>query len=335
MSRRSAGSCPAAWLCLLASAPLWLSSCTALRSGDERLSGRPVSSCGGVLVDTQNDAQNCGECGNHCSAAGPECDAPVVCRDGGCVCVGVSTVPTCGAGHADCGAGCVDLATTKESCGECGNACVDNPSCSAPTVCIDGGCVCPGALSGCLAGEVSCDGVCVDPLTDDANCGGCGEICGDGELFCDGNGGCVEGACAQVEPPCGDQGCDELTDTCGSCDDAQFPCPTDESFCDAYFACEGSVCVEHPRRCEDPALPFCDANTSTCTQCTDDAGCDAENDGLLCNGITYCAGGVCVENPDPCGELLCSEGAGCHECDVDADCSAGHCETSGRTCVSP
>ncbi|MDP2343529.1 MAG: hypothetical protein Q8O67_21395 [Deltaproteobacteria bacterium] len=295
--------------------------------------GEPISAlCNGAVVDTQTDEDNCGECDNRCSGAGPNCDEAEFCVDGGCECLGLSLLLACAPGSADCGDGCVDLLTTKESCGECGTACVDDPACGVPTLCVDGGCLCPGAAPLCPAGEMLCGDGCVDPRKDEGNCGECGNACVDDGDFCDGVASCIEGGCAQIDPPCGEEGCDEVTDTCGACADPQFPCPDDGSFCDGFFACEASVCVGHERRCEDPALPFCDATAGVCAACVDDAGCD-DDDGLLCNGIQFCVAGACVDEPDPCGDQLCSEGAGCHECDDDDNCAAGRCEPTLRFCV--
>ncbi|MDH5509276.1 MAG: hypothetical protein OEZ32_02865 [Nitrospinota bacterium] len=61
---------------------------------------------------------------------------------------------------------CVDLKTSADNCGACGNTCSIGESCSA------GAC---GAS--CATGRTSCNGICVDTLTDALNCGACGTTC--------------------------------------------------------------------------------------------------------------------------------------------------------------
>lgn len=280
MRRRCAGPDERARLAALACGLLVLSGCTALKDPGDQLARPAVSQCAGRLVDTETDEQNCGECGVLCPSAGLDCDQPQQCITGACVCLGTSIVPVCAPGFADCGAGCVDLASTKESCGECGNACADDPLCPVPTVCVAGGCVCPGAAPVCPPGGTPCGDLCVDASSDAANCGECGNACADDGVFCNGTAACVAGGCTQVAQPCGAQGCNESTHGCGVCDDPEFPCPAGGSFCEGFLACERRACVVHPRRCEDPALPFCDAGSSSCVACVDDTDCNVD---LVCD----------------------------------------------------
>ncbi len=69
----------------------------------------PRTDCGGLCVDAETDAQNCGRCGNVC-AAGMGCVAGT-CRAG------------CAAPRAICGGVCVDLSTNPQHCGACGAGC--------------------------------------------------------------------------------------------------------------------------------------------------------------------------------------------------------------------
>jgi hypothetical protein len=55
------------------------------------------------------------------------------------------------------------------------NACAQGASCSG------GKCACPGV-------QIACSGSCVDPTSDEANCGACGKTCGSGTS-------CLSGAC--------------------------------------------------------------------------------------------------------------------------------------------
>lgn len=68
-----------------------------------------------------------------------------------------------------CAGVCVDTASSRSHCGECGRAC------AAGEICASGVC---SAL--CAAPLLLCDGVCLDPQTDPENCGGCGVVCSTG-----------------------------------------------------------------------------------------------------------------------------------------------------------
>jgi hypothetical protein len=116
--------------------------------------------CGSVCVDPQSDTQNCGRCGNACTA-GTTCHAGL-CRYGPepSVCVGQR----------------VDLQKDRANCGTCGVTCASGQTCT------EGRCVCVGPDSG------TCAGVCVSLTTDVNHCGACGHACEAG-------GSCIEGRC--------------------------------------------------------------------------------------------------------------------------------------------
>jgi hypothetical protein len=57
--------------------------------------------------------------------------------------------------------------------------------CPSVQNCIGGLCVCP------TAGQILCSGQCVDPSSDQNNCGFCGNRCGPSQ-FCS-NGSCING----------------------------------------------------------------------------------------------------------------------------------------------
>ena len=73
----------------------------------------------------------------------------------------------------------------------------------------------------CMAPEIECDGGCVNPFTDDLNCGECGHAC----IVDGGLGGCVEGSCSP---------------RLSECIDWENPTP-----CNEVCAQIGSGCVEN------------------------------------------------------------------------------------------
>ena len=139
--------------------------------------GQGLFDCGGVCVDLTTDAANCGLCGFAC-APGETCEAEFCHAAGGAGCL---------AGLTDCGGGvCADLSTDPANCGGCGVACAAGETC--------GGGACAGQAAAAVvdcAGQGLTDcggGVCIDTTSDPANCGGCGNGCGEGTT-------CVGGSC--------------------------------------------------------------------------------------------------------------------------------------------
>lgn len=155
------------------------------------LSGRTQSNCaagqtecGGVCIDEQSDALNCGACGR-------KCDANMACKSGRCVCVPATcTAGACGALSDGCGA--------TLDCGGCPavEACVANR-------CAPRGCT---ADAQCPAGQWCTHGDCaacnsagapVDTQNDPANCGACANAC---PTPVHSVARCVKGACGRA--PC-------------------------------------------------------------------------------------------------------------------------------------
>ena len=97
----------------------------------------------GCEIDLNNDARNCGSCGNVCTNG-------LSCRSGRCACTANAN---CGSNQTCCNGNCVDTRSNAANCGACGSACAGGSTC--------------------------CDGSCVNTMTDVDHCGGCDERCDD------------------------------------------------------------------------------------------------------------------------------------------------------------
>ena len=148
----------------------------------------------------EQDFQNCGACGTVCPAGAQCCvtsgvtgcttlDDPLNC--GGCG-------NACDPGVACCNGKC---ANDDVNCGTCGNACTGNKTCCASggvTACCtgDAGAVTDPCGGTCTASQRCCDVAgshdCIDPDTDNLNCGGCGSPC-------EANTVCAGGLCVPVD----------------------------------------------------------------------------------------------------------------------------------------
>jgi hypothetical protein len=71
----------------------------------------------------------------------------------------------CPTGQNLCSGACVNLQTSNQHCGVCGNLCA-----GAGVSCMAGRCA-------CATGQTLCSGRCVNTQTDTANCGACGTAC--------------------------------------------------------------------------------------------------------------------------------------------------------------
>ncbi len=231
------------------------------------------------------------------------------------------------------------------------NACVDDACvgvvCPTGEVCSLGAC-------GCAADHLSCSGQCVDPTTDDLNCGGCaracpaGQSCGGGTCIdrncanqaCDPTqvcyqNACTDRACVGVDCPTGETckqgscGCFGASTLCGSdCRNTQVDsanCGVCGNACSSTDRCAASVCFPHD--CTGTPcgpLEVCSGGAcvdARCVSVTCPAGQSCSAGACLCNaGLTLC-GNTCVDlstQPTDCGS--CG-----HGCDGGQACSSGNC----------
>lgn len=181
----------------------------------------------------------------------------------------------------------------------------------------------------CKGTAVACGDVCVDPSSDNRNCGTCGNACEAGTA-------CSDGVCA-VMCAAGRVNCD------GSCIDPH----TDRSHCGAAGSCTGAeagVACSEGQLCSAGACAqtcstgqtACPANDPTyCADLTHDSNnCGAC--GTVCPGGTSCSGGAC-RSSCPAGEYACAER--CIDpqsdpvyCGATADCSGGHTCRASEAC---
>ncbi|MEZ4409655.1 MAG: MXAN_6577-like cysteine-rich protein [Polyangiales bacterium] len=300
--------------------------------------GAGQTRCGDVCVDTASNNDNCGSCGNACSA-GQTCTA------GAC-----ASQTDCPAGQTRCGSSCVDTGSDAANCGACGNACPTGDTCtggtcmtpvSCPsgqtacgTACVDtsadvancGSCgnacaageacssgVCMASMS-CPSGQSLCAGACIDPQTDVANCGGCGTACGAGERCTAGT--CMAMGCPSGQTLCGASCVNTGTDTtnCGGCGRACAPGQT----------CSSGMCTGGMTGCPS-GQTMCGAACAD-TQ-TDNANCGSC--GTVCPAGQVCRAGSCsTDTTCPSGQSMC--GSSC----VNLQTSATNCGSCGNACPS-
>ncbi len=164
---------------------------------------------------------------------------------------------------------------------------------------------------GCEPPMLQCQGACVDPLSDVANCGGCGVACVTDQV-------CVDGIC--TDPFCnGDGVCDSDQETaetcyvdCGSCGDGLC---TDgyETADDCYADCGA---------CGDG---LCTDGSETADDCY--ADCGACGDGICTDGSE--TADDCYADCGACGDGICTDGS------EDANSCPSDCESSGAPCDDP
>jgi len=245
-----------------------------------------------VCVNVQTSNAHCGMCGRACTAG-------QTCRAGTCT-APTTDAGTCAAPNMTCSGRCTSVQTDPANCGRCGNRCATGQLCragacaAAPTADAaadattsdaaraDGGAVdiCGDPfLVACGAGTANLR--CVDPLFDDANCGSCGNRCGNNQT-------CFVGTCACI-----------LGTECGSaCVDVN----SDSANCGAC----GTTCMSD-EICSDGACQVvsCRAANGVCTSANDCCGLMGCEEGK-CACVR--GGQPCVSSFDCCGPGLCNDG---------------------------
>jgi uncharacterized repeat protein (TIGR01451 family) len=250
--------------------------------------GGGTTQCGSSCIDTNVDPNNCGGCGHACPTG-------QLCSAGQCA-------TQCGGGLSMCpGAGgdgggtalCVDEQNDPSHCGGCSSVCPAGSACGAGTCSV----ACPGT-------EVNCNGLCINPSSDDQYCGATG-ACGAG-------GAGSPGAQCQAGEVC----------NAGSC---SVSCPGSEINCGGR--CVDSSSDQH--HCG--ATAGCGANDagSAGAQCPSGQVCASGQCSVSCPGNEINCNGACV---DPtANNKYCGATAGCGT--GDAGSAGTNCSTYGEVCT--
>jgi hypothetical protein len=254
--------------------------------------------CTGTCKDTQSDEANCGMCGTTCTS--------------GDSCLSGTPATCCGTGESNCSGSCSTLADDL-NCGACGMSCNSGlgQSCKAPTTGTTVAC--------CTATQNNCGGACSDPMTDEANCGGCqgagGVACASGETCLGGH------CCGPGETLCGNTCVNVLTDNanCGSCTNA----------CSGTSVCNGGTCAGACDTNETECSGDCANTTNDPNHCGDCTTVCAP--GLVCSNsacVTTCPTGTTNCNGS-CVNLMGTDTNHCgsctNVCPVGDECVAGQC----------
>ena len=279
------------------------------------------------------------------------------------------TVPPCGTGLVRCGGVCVDVSSSAQNCGTCGNDCTTIPN-TARGTCMVGMC----AIA-CDPNRGDCDGVlangCETDLTTSQNCGACTTQCTGGTLcgMRSGAYGCVSSCTAPTPMQCGSNCVDPQSDTdnCGTCGNI-CPVPTNGVpsctagvcgvVCDAGFHLCSGACVSNSAvatcgaRCSAcPAPPHASASCvggSACSfmclpgyaDCNGVAsdGCEADlSSPSTCGACSACPGSLPICQPTgstyACA-ASCTAGA---PCTLAMGCQSGviSCSTGTPRCTNP
>ncbi|MBQ9394628.1 MAG: hypothetical protein IJU23_03795 [Proteobacteria bacterium] len=260
--------------------------------------------CGnGICADLDNDALNCGECGN-------KCGKDHICQEGKCVI-------HCAEDQDTCPDVCTDLNTDPHNCGECGNKCDSSEFCfdeGEGPHCVRTDDVYPEfqcnteeelETEGFIPNLI-CWAKCIDGQTDVENCGACGNKCGENE-------DCKEGVCT---PKPSVEDCENPAETrCyGLCVDLK----NDDKNCGACLnACASGT------KCEDgECVVQCGELLNCNNTCVD-----------ITNSVNHCGGcgNKCADGQD-CVGGACQCADGRYDCD---GLASNGCESTAECKCTP
>lgn len=345
---------------------------------------RAQRTCDGACVDPATDPSNCGACANHCSS-GQVCSAGICtlsCTNGLVTCTGDSGGPYCAdtatdvANCGSCGSKCPGgqicsngacAVTCAANLVECSGLCVDPASsnlyCGATEGCgtdgggagavCDGGQVCSSGVCAvsCPAGELNCNGTCINPQTDRTFCGAAG-ACGLGDSGsagtpCAAGMVCSAGSCA-VSCQSG------LVECAGVCVN-----PTnDGNYCGATTGCgtgdtgsAGAVCAPGQVCSSGSCQLTCQSGLLDCngtcidptadrSYCGATPGCgigDAGSAGATCGAGQVCSSSTCgatCASPLVLNNGACIDPTGITTCGATSNSHGADCTATGQICVT-
>jgi len=167
----------------------------------------------------------------------------------------------------------------------------------------------------CVAPKIPCAAVCVDPTTDNKNCGACGNAC---ETDYGKYSSCVASKCK----------CPDATGLCGKeCKDGAndaVNCGACGVKCAKEQACIAGKCACRPglSKCSSSGGDLCLDTAGDERAC---GGCTSTGTGSTCTGGDHCVSGVCaVATACPTGRTLC--GRSCFDLKTDST-HCGSCTT--------
>jgi hypothetical protein len=150
--------------------------------------------------------------------------------------------------------------------------CNEDAGCPSGTNCTSANVCCPSDLMGCPCASGTTMGCCIDPLTDNDNCGGCGNVCGADKHCFQGHCTCL-GSAAPCPPG---------RDCCGAtCCAAAETCCNGTTCCSSGATCCGATCCSSGETC---CSGMCCPSGETCC-------------GGACCPAGSCAGGECMSSP--------------------------------------
>ncbi|MDF2694665.1 MAG: hypothetical protein K0S65_3048 [Labilithrix sp.] len=309
-------------------------------------------------VNLQNDRDNCGACGVVCPASTER--ETFECVEGHCV-MGCSTYPL----TLDCDGvvdnGCETDPGSNDNCASCGDKCLDPAKpCLDPSL-IGGAYTC-----GCDADHLYCEFAfplfCIDPKTNDFNCGAC-------DVRCDpaGDGGtpppntyygCLEAHCNELKCKQDYANCDD--DMSDGCETSLFDpnnCGVCGNVCPAGTACRADSGGRPMCACP-PGQTYCTTgcNGDACVgECVDLASdrLNCGSCGFSCSNmfvtqtVAVCSFGTCSQrcsqgradcngnSADDCEVDINSDPRNCGGCGIACDAIAGQACVGGRCVVEP